>query len=95
MMSAITSVFKTFPPLKDSTEDSSSLRRRTRSSSGAMSVDAVALELMAEDDPAMGCDESTVPKETPFWGSAKRRKAESKGSLVSDPTKLPLLIIEC
>ena len=57
MMSAITLVFETFPPLKDSTADSSSRRRRTRSSSGAGSVEAVVLESTAEEGPALDCDE--------------------------------------
>ena len=94
MMSAITSVFETFPPLKDSIEDSSSLRRRTRSSSEAGSVEAVALESTPEDDPALGCDELVAPKEILFWDSAGHRKVESRDSSASDPMMMPWLIIE-
>lgn len=57
MMSAIVAVFETFPPRKDSMEDSSSLRRRTRSSSEVKLVDAVVLELDPEEGPGMGCAE--------------------------------------
>ena len=50
-MSEITTVFETFLSLKDSIADSSSLRSRIRSSSGARSVEAVALEFDPEEGP--------------------------------------------
>ena len=89
MMSAIALVFEIFPPLKDSTDDSSSRRSRTCSSSEAGSEETVALESTAEEDPASRCDEIADLKGTPFWDSARPRKAELKDSSASGPKVWP------